>query len=144
MRYAETDKMGVTYHAQYFVWFEVARTDLCRDLGFPYSLWEKEGIFLPVVEAHCRYKAPSYYDDEIGVMAEIVDLKPYSIRFAYQAVRLEDSTLIVEGWTKHAFCDQAGKLIRSEHKVYQWLKEAWNNVEKRRLDDQGSSEKMSR
>ena len=65
VRYGETDKMGVAYHSHYLNWFEMGRTEYCRESGKTFSQWESEGIMLPVVEAHCRYKSPLVYDNEI-------------------------------------------------------------------------------
>ena len=70
VRYAETDKMGVVYYANYFVWFEVARADLLRSLGWSYREMELAGVSLPVIEAHCRYHRGARYDDELEVKAE--------------------------------------------------------------------------
>ena len=70
VRYAETDKMGVVYYANYFVWFEVARADLLRSLGWTYREMEAAGVALPVIEAHCQYQRGARYDDELDVMAE--------------------------------------------------------------------------
>ena len=67
VRYAETDRMGVVYHANYFVWFEVGRTDLLRHSGWTYREMESEGITLPVIEAHCQYRQSARYDDEIDI-----------------------------------------------------------------------------
>ncbi|HCH37026.1 MAG TPA: acyl-CoA thioesterase, partial [Acidobacteria bacterium] len=67
VRYAETDKMGVVYHANYLVWFEIGRTDLLRTIGWTYRQMESAGISLPVIEAHCEYRKPARYDDELEV-----------------------------------------------------------------------------
>ena len=67
MRYAETDQMGIVYYANYFEWFEIGRTDLLRSAGWSYREMESEGYALPVVEAHCDYRRPAKYDDEIEV-----------------------------------------------------------------------------
>ena len=69
VRYAETDQMGVVYHANYFVWFEVARTDLLRARGWTYREMEQAGVSLPVIEAHCEYRRPARYDDEVDIAA---------------------------------------------------------------------------
>src|SRR5919112_421603 len=82
VRYAETDKMGVVYYANYLVWFEVARTDLLRSLGWSYREMEGAGISLPVIEAHCDYHRPARYDDEIEVRTEGRMLSPVRMEFA--------------------------------------------------------------
>ena len=68
VRYAETDRMGVVYHANYLVWFEVGRTDLLRGLGWTYREMEESGVMLPVIEAHCEYRRPARYDDPLIVI----------------------------------------------------------------------------
>src|SRR4029453_12893898 len=67
VRYAETDRMGVVYYANYFVWFEVARADLLRSLGWTYKEMEDSGVILPVIDAQCEYRRPVRYDDEVDV-----------------------------------------------------------------------------
>ena len=95
VRYAETDKMGVVYYANYLVWFEVARADLLRSLGWSYREMEIAGISLPVIEAHCQYLRPARYDDEIDVKTEGRMLSP----------------------TVHAAVDAAGKPCRLPERV---------------------------
>ncbi|WP_024821688.1 acyl-CoA thioesterase [Aminobacterium mobile] len=121
VRYGETDQMGVVYYANYLTWFEIGRTEYCRALSTPYVLWEERGVFLPVVEVHCRYKASAYYDDVICVSTWVQELKQSSINFCYRVFRKEDSKLLVEGWTRHAFVDKAGRLLRGAHPFYQWI-----------------------
>ena len=81
VRYAETDQMGVVYYANYLVWFEVARADLLRSLGWSYREMEAAGIALPVIEAHCQYLRPARYDEEIEVKTEGRMLSPVSKLF---------------------------------------------------------------
>ena len=82
VRYAETDKMGIVYYANYLVWFEIGRTDYCRARGFSYrDMEQSEDAFLVVAEAYCRYKAPAYYDDELIVRTHITELRKRSLRF---------------------------------------------------------------
>jgi len=82
VRYAETDTMGVVYYANYLVWFEVARTDLLRHSGWSYREMEVEGFSLPVIEAHCEYKQPARYDDEVEVRSGGDLISPIRVRFA--------------------------------------------------------------
>jgi len=121
VRYAETDAMGVAYHSNYLVWFELGRTEFCRAEGFPYREWEEAGVFLPVVEARCRYKHPARYDDLLEIHAGIPDLKPYTLTFSYRVVRKEDGRLVAEGKTKHGFCNADGKLLKAPEPFYGWL-----------------------
>ncbi|MBL3593360.1 MAG: acyl-CoA thioesterase [Synergistaceae bacterium] len=110
VRYAETDQMGVVYHANYFVWFEAARGEFCRDLGISVPAMEASGLMLPVVEAHCRYKSPARYDDVVRVETVLAELKKHSVTFGYRLFREGEKKLLVEGTTRHGFCDLDGKL----------------------------------
>ena len=87
VRYAETDKMGVVYYANYFIWFEVGRADLLRSLGWNYREMEAAGVSLPVIEAHCDYRKPARYDDELEVRTEGRMLSPVRMEFTYHVVR---------------------------------------------------------
>lgn len=117
VRYAETDKMGVVYYANYLVWFEVARADLLRSLGWSYREMEAAGISLPVIEARCRYLRPARYDDEIDVTTEGRMLSPVRMEFHYQVVRKADKTVAAEGATVHAALDASGKPCRLPARV---------------------------
>jgi acyl-CoA thioester hydrolase len=117
VRYAETDKMGVVYYANYFVWFEVARTDLLRQAGWSYRDMEAEGCRLPVVEAHCDYRKPACYDDELEVRTTGAWLSHVRIRFDYVVVRLADDVVLAAGHTVHASLDLTGKPMRLPEKV---------------------------
>ena len=102
VRYAETDQMGVVYHANYFVWLEIGRVELLRQLGFSYRDMEREdNCFIAVVDARCRYKAPARYDDEIIVRTYLKNLRDSLIHFGYELVRVSDNTLLAEGETTH-------------------------------------------
>src|SRR6201987_2314265 len=87
VRYAETDKMGVVYYANYLVWFEVGRTELLRGAGWTYREMEVEGFSLPVVEAQCAYRQPARYDDELDVRTRGTLLSPVRVEFTYEVVR---------------------------------------------------------
>ncbi len=119
VRYAETDKMGVVYYANYFVWFEVGRTDLLRTLGWSYKDMELAGVALPVIEAHCVYHRPARYDEELDVKTEGRMLSPVRMEFTYQVVRREDQILAASGRTVHAALDQAGRPCRLPERVRQ-------------------------
>jgi len=111
VRYAETDKMGVVYHANYLVWFEIGRTEFCRARGFSYrEMEENENSFLVVAESYCRYKAPAYYDDELVVRTRITELRRRSLRFGYEILRVADGTVIAEGETGHVVTDGNGRV----------------------------------
>ena len=119
VRYAETDKMGVVYYANYFVWFEVARADLLRSLGWTYREMEHAGVALPVIEAHCRYHRGAYYDDELEVKAEGRMLSPVRMEFTYEVLRRGDSTLAASGRTVHAAVDPSGRPCRLPERIRQ-------------------------
>jgi acyl-CoA thioester hydrolase len=117
VRYAETDKMGVVYYANYLIWFEVARADLLRSLGWSYREMEIAGISLPVIEAQCQYLRPARYDDEIEVKTEGRMLSPVRMEFQYQVIKKDDRTLAAEGRTVHAALDLSGKPCRLPARV---------------------------
>src|SRR5437773_3897489 len=111
VRYAETDKMGMVYHANYLVWFEIGRTEYCRARGFSYGdVEEDESAFLVVAESYCRYKAPAYYDDVLIVRTHITELRRRSLRFGYELVRDSDGVVIAEGETGHVVTDANGRV----------------------------------
>ena len=117
VRYAETDKMGVVYYANYFVWFEVARADLLRTLGWSYRDMEHSGVSLPVIEAHCEYRRPAKYDDELEVRTVGRVLSPVRMEFTYEVRRVEDGLVAAAGRTMHAALDAQGKLCRLPARV---------------------------
>ncbi|HLH09766.1 MAG TPA: thioesterase family protein, partial [Terriglobales bacterium] len=85
VRYAETDQMGVVYYANYLVWFEVGRTEFCRQHGFEYRDMEREdGLCIIVAEAQCRYKAPARYDDEILIKTRLTAVRRRVLVFGYE------------------------------------------------------------
>jgi acyl-CoA thioester hydrolase len=119
VRYAETDKMGVVYYANYFVWFEVARADLLRSLGWTYREMEQAGVALPVIEAHCRYHRGARYDEELEIKAEGRLLSPVRMEFTYEVVCRHDATLAASGRTVHAAVDPAGRPCRLPERIRQ-------------------------
>lgn len=117
VRYAETDKMGVVYYANFLVWFEVARADLMRSLGWTYREMEAAGVSLPVLEAHCEYRRPARYDDEIEVRTEGRMLSAVRMKFSYTVVRRIDGSVAAEGYTVHASIDGRGRPCRLPARV---------------------------
>jgi acyl-CoA thioester hydrolase len=102
VRYAETDKMGVVYHSNFVIWFEVGRVELLRQLGFQYSEMEAEdNCHIPVVDLRVRYKAPAQYDDEIMVRTQIKNVRSSLLHFSYEVFREVDRTLLATGETMH-------------------------------------------
>ena len=117
VRYAETDQMGVVYYANYFVWFEVGRTDLLRESGWNYRDMETEGFGLPVIEAHCAYRASAKYDDDIEVRTTGEMLSPVRVKFTYEVVRAADAATLATGSTVHATLDRHGRPCRLPDRV---------------------------
>jgi acyl-CoA thioester hydrolase len=121
VRYSETDKMGVVYHANYLVWFEIGRTEFCRARGFSYrEMEENERAFLVVAESYCRYKSPAYYDDELIVRTHITEKRRRALRFGYEIIRVADGQVIAEGETGHVVTDGQGR-VRSFPETYNEL-----------------------
>jgi acyl-CoA thioester hydrolase len=112
VRYAETDQMGIVYYANYFIWFEVGRTDLLRLEGWSYRGMEDAGFSLPVIEAHCAFRESAKYDDDIEVQTRGTLLTPVRVRFDYQVVRTADTAILATGHTVHAALDRAGRPCR--------------------------------
>jgi acyl-CoA thioester hydrolase len=106
VRYAETDKMGVVYHSNFVIWFEVGRVELLRQLGFQYSEMEsQDNCHIPVVDLRVRYKAPAQYDDEIVVRTELKNARSSLLHFSYEIFRETDRTLLATGETMHIIVD---------------------------------------
>jgi acyl-CoA thioester hydrolase len=111
VRYAETDQMGVVYHSNHFIWFEVGRVELLRQLGFSYRDMEsKDNCFIAVAEAKCRYRAPVRYDEEVLVRTRLLNVRESVIHFGYELRRAEDGTLLAEGETTHIVTDKEMKV----------------------------------
>ena len=117
VRYAETDKMGVVYYANYLVWFEIGRTDWLRHSGWTYVNMEADGFSLPVVEAHCEYRQSAKYDDEIDVLTRGTLLSPVRVRFDYHLVRASDQAPLAAGHTVHASLSPEGRPRRLPERV---------------------------
>jgi acyl-CoA thioester hydrolase len=106
VRYAETDQMGVVYHSNHFIWFEVGRVELLRQLGFSYREMESlDGRFIAVAEAKCRYRAPARYDEEVVVRTELKNVRDSVVHFSYELRRAADGALLAEGETTHIVTD---------------------------------------
>ena len=109
--------MGVVYYANYFVWFEVGRSDLLRNEGWSYKDMEREGFSLPVVEAHCDYRQSAKYDDDIEIRTTGDLLSPVRVRFVYELVRPSDQAALAGGHTVHAVLDVNGRPKRLPDKI---------------------------
>ena len=106
VRYGDTDKLGISYYANYFVWFEAARTEYFRALGLPYTECEKKGYFLPVVETQAKYYAPSTYDDLVIVRTSVSQVRMSSLRFEYKVLQKKNQTPVASGYSVHVFVDR--------------------------------------
>lgn len=94
--------MGVVYYANYFVWFEVARCDLLRFLGYTYARLEENGLMLPVISSHCDYFNSAHYDETLDVVASCEILSPVRVKFSYKIIRPADGDHLATGQTVHA------------------------------------------
>jgi len=119
VRFSETDAQQVVYHANYIVWFEVARGEYCRAAGFPYTEIEKEGYGMMVTDLRVSYLSPTRYDDQILVRAWMEKMGRASCIFAYQVYNETTGILSAEGLTRHAAVTPDGKIVRFSPRLYQ-------------------------
>ena len=117
VRYAETDQMGIVYYANYFVWFEVARAELLRTLGWTYREMEDTGVLLPVIDAHCEYRRPARYDDEVEVRATGRLASAVRMEFDYEVFVKGQTDAAAVGRTVHAATDRNGRPCRLPERV---------------------------
>lgn len=118
VRYAETDKMGIVHHSNYYIWFELGRSEFCRSRGFSYLQMENEEEALMVVaESYCRYKSPAFYDDLLTIRTQAAKIRSRSISFVYQIFRSADESTLAEGETLHIVTDKHNK-IRTLPEIY--------------------------
>jgi acyl-CoA thioester hydrolase len=112
VRYAETDQMGVVYHSNYLIWFEVGRIELMRAMGFEYKTMEtQDDCHIVVAEALCRYEKPARYDEVLRVRARIAEWRNRIVKFSYEVFRDDaaDATLLATGYTTHVICGSNGR-----------------------------------
>jgi acyl-CoA thioester hydrolase len=119
VRYAETDQMGIVYHANYLVWMEMGRVELCRAQGVRYrDLEQQEGVLLAVAAAQCRYHAPARYDDEVIVRTTVKRATSRLLEFEYEITFADDGTKLVTGLTTHVFCNASLRPCRLPEKYW--------------------------
>lgn len=118
VRYAETDQMGVVYYANYLVWMEVGRVELCKKLGFDYRDMERDGVLMAVAEANCRYLSPARFDDEVVVRTWIEDANFRVIKFAYEMRAAAEDRKLASGFTRHLLVDRQFQRIRLPEKYF--------------------------
>ena len=121
VRYEETDKMGIVYHANYFTWFEIARIELLDAMGCPYLSMEEDGLYLPVLSCKADYRSPAHFDDRLRVVVKIEDSPLVRIRAGYEVFREEQ--LLATGETTHAFLSDEGKVVRPPKKFLEKARE---------------------
>ena len=121
VRYQETDNMGVVYYANYFIWFEVARTEYLRSAGVSYRKLEEKGAYLMVASATCQYKAPARYDDVVRIQTWIPRLKNSSLQFEHKL--FIGDKLIAAGESVHVFTNSNGRPIRVPEEIRDLYKE---------------------
>jgi len=112
VRYAETDAMGVVYHSNYLVWFEVGRGEYLLQQGMGHDEWEALGVAFPVTEAYARYARPARYGDLVRVRTWVAEVHSRLMTFAYRVEMADDGTLLTTGWTRHACVDSTGRPCR--------------------------------
>jgi acyl-CoA thioester hydrolase len=137
VRYAETDQMGVVYYANFFVWFEVARVEFMRQLGFSYKQMEiEDDSFVVVAKASCTYKHPAKFDDVVRIRTEIADSRKRTITFHYEVFKDAPRVLLATGETLHVICDSHGrpKSLPEKYRKYFPLTHAANTVAGRTAD----------
>lgn len=119
VRYAETDQMGVVYYANYLVWMEVGRVELCRACGFEYrEMEQQDGVLLAVAEANCRYLFPARYDEEVVVRTRIEAAHRRMVTFAYEMRSAANDTKLATGYTKHMFLNREFQPTRLPEKYW--------------------------
>jgi acyl-CoA thioester hydrolase len=124
VRYAETDQMGVVYHSNHLIWFEVGRVEFMRELGFSYRDMERDdGRFIAVAEVKCRYRAPVYYDEEVIVRTSLKSVRESVVVFHYELVRAENSALLAEGETTHIVTNAQMKVAALPEKYLKVFRE---------------------
>ncbi|MDZ7267166.1 MAG: acyl-CoA thioesterase [candidate division KSB1 bacterium] len=121
VRYADTDKMGVAYYANYFKWFEAGRTEMLRATGLPYAEIEQLGVALPVTEACCTYRKPAHYDDLLRIVSRLREFPRASLRIEYEIFNQNDE-LLASGHTTHVFINADGRPVRPPRIFLQTLR----------------------
>jgi acyl-CoA thioester hydrolase len=131
VRYGETDQMGHAYYANYLLWFEQARGAWCRDRGFTYKWLEEQGWFLPVVEAHVRYRGEVRYDDSVTVRVRLTEIRRAALRFDYEVALQEGGGVLTDGYTWHVLMGAGRKAVSIPAEVRSLLERdpsAWESL----------------
>jgi acyl-CoA thioester hydrolase, YbgC/YbaW family len=136
-RYAETDQMGVVYHANYLTWFEIGRTEMIRELGMPYRKIEERGLLLPVIDLGMQFLKPARYDDQIRVLTRIRDYSNIRMTFEVRIERIDDPSqqegeLLIIGHTKHVWLNRSwrpARIDREAPELYALIRQACQEQE---------------
>lgn len=129
VRYAETDQMGVVYHSNYIIWFEVLRGEYLKERDINYSLLEKEGVLVPVLKVECNYKQPAKYGDIVTVLGEITEISRTRFTFQYEIKRKDTEELLVTGKTEHLFTNSDLKPVN----IKKISPKTWGKLEKKEV-----------
>lgn len=129
VRYQETDKMAVVYHANYLNWFEIARTEMIRAIGLSYREIEEQGVYLPVLEARARYVSPARYDDRIWMYARISAFSPLRLEYEYEVRRCDEE----RDWSLDPVYfgedeERPGTLLNTGGTEHVWLSADWKPI----------------
>lgn len=116
VRYAETDRMGIVHHSNYYVWFEEARGDFIEKINITYKEIEDMGIMMPIMETHCKYMRASKYGDILEIKTSIKELTPVKILFDYRVINKESGELLAKGGTTQTFINNDFKIINMKKK----------------------------
>ncbi|HEX9760683.1 MAG TPA: thioesterase family protein [Candidatus Acidoferrales bacterium] len=110
VRYAETDRMGVAYHSNFLIWFEIGRVEMLRSMGVRYrEMEDADDCNIVVVEVHCQYKKSAVYDDVLRIRTRMTEVRKRTVRFAYQVLRDPSGELLATGETAHVVCGRDGR-----------------------------------
>ncbi|RKY86676.1 acyl-CoA thioesterase, partial [candidate division KSB1 bacterium] len=123
---ADTDQMGMVYHSKYLEWFECGRTELLREIGYPYSRLESEKIYLPVIEAMIKYRKPAQYDQLITVVTHIKEIPKSKFKIDYKIYDNGKNVLLAEGYTVHSFINDSKKPTRVPQKFRNTIEKYFN------------------
>jgi acyl-CoA thioester hydrolase len=116
VRYSETDRMGIVYHAHYIVWFEIGRTEYCRAAGIPYRAMEDAGLLILVTAVACTYRRSARYDDPVVVRARMTELSARGCAFGYE-IAGPDGARLADGSSRHVFADSTGRPRRAPDEI---------------------------
>jgi acyl-CoA thioester hydrolase len=122
--YADTDAMGIVYHTNYIKWFEIGRTELLRDMGIYYAVFESRGFNLPLTKAYCHYLLPARYDQVLLIETEIEYIKRASVKFNCSIWDEQQEKKLVDGYTVHACTNSEGKIVRIPEDVADLIRQS--------------------